>query len=88
MSTDFGNPHGPVLGLLAAVLSLGAICGTPFISFVGDRWGRRVGIIVGSAIMAIGGIIQGASVHGKTKNPYTMDLFMPNVLGHHLADDR
>jgi len=42
---------------------LGAIVATPFISMVGDRWGRRIGIIVGSTIMAIGGILQGVAVN-------------------------
>ncbi|KAF9873874.1 hypothetical protein CkaCkLH20_08608 [Colletotrichum karsti] len=60
---SFDHPQGAVLGLLTAILSLGAIMATPFISTVGDRWGRRVGIIVGSSIMATGGILQGASVH-------------------------
>ncbi|GES58879.1 related to hexose transporter protein [Aspergillus terreus] len=59
----FNSPSGPILGVLTAILSLGAICATPFISMVGDRWGRRMGIILGSAIMAVGGILQGASVH-------------------------
>ena len=36
---------------------------TPFVSYVGDRWGRRFGIFLGSTIMMAGGIIQGASVH-------------------------
>ncbi|KAJ5644257.1 uncharacterized protein N7484_006764 [Penicillium longicatenatum] len=59
----FNYPSGSILGLLTAILSLGAICATPFISLVGDRWGRRKGILLGSAIMGIGGIIQGLSVH-------------------------
>ncbi|KAJ9156094.1 General substrate transporter [Pleurostoma richardsiae] len=59
----FGNPEGSTLGILNAVLALGAICATPFISPVCDRWGRRMGIFVGAIIMLIGGVIQGASVH-------------------------
>ncbi|KAH7018177.1 uncharacterized protein B0I36DRAFT_297721 [Microdochium trichocladiopsis] len=39
------------------------IVATPFISIVGDRFGRRVGICTGAAIMLVGGIIQGASVN-------------------------
>lgn len=60
---DFGKPRGSLLGILSAILPLGAVVATPFISVVGDRWGRRFGIFFGSAIMATGGIIQGASVH-------------------------
>lgn len=63
--SDFNNPTGSTLGILNAVLALGAICATPFISLVCDRWGRRMGIFVGATIMLIGGVIQGASVHGQ-----------------------
>ncbi|KAL4874017.1 hypothetical protein BDV12DRAFT_191887 [Aspergillus spectabilis] len=59
----FDNPSGSILGLMTSILSLGAICATPFISPLGDRFGRRWGIWFGSAVMAVGGIIQGASIH-------------------------
>ncbi|KAH7141481.1 general substrate transporter [Dactylonectria estremocensis] len=59
----FDSPRGSTLGLLSAILGLGCIVATPFISMVGDRWGRRMGIFVGAVIMLIGGVIQGASVH-------------------------
>jgi MFS family permease len=63
---DFSKPRGALLGLLNAILALGCICGTPFISMVGDRWGRRMGIFFGSVIMAVGGIIQGVSVNSQS----------------------
>ncbi|KAL4885195.1 general substrate transporter [Aspergillus karnatakaensis] len=59
----FDNPSGSILGLMTSILSLGAICATPFISPLGDRFGRRWGIWFGSAVMAVGGVIQGTSVH-------------------------
>ncbi|KAL3476994.1 general substrate transporter [Aspergillus californicus] len=59
----FDNPSGSTLGLMTAILALGAVCATPFISSLGDRFGRRWGIWFGSAVMAVGGILQGASVH-------------------------
>ncbi|OQD60725.1 hypothetical protein PENPOL_c021G02655 [Penicillium polonicum] len=59
----FGKPRGSLLGIMSAILPLGCVLTTPFISIVGDRWGRRTGIFVGSVIMAVGGIIQGTSVH-------------------------
>ncbi|KAM5341875.1 hypothetical protein ACJ41O_014906 [Fusarium nematophilum] len=59
----FGEPRGSLLGIMSAILLLGSIVATPFVSFVGDRWGRRFGIFLGSVIMCIGGIIQGVSVH-------------------------
>lgn len=62
---DFNQPRGAILGLLSAILPLGCICATPFISIVGDRFGRRVGICTGATIMLIGGIIQGAAINRK-----------------------
>ncbi|KAL2833968.1 general substrate transporter [Aspergillus pseudoustus] len=59
----FDNPSGSLLGLMTSILGVGAICGTPFISPLGDKFGRRWGIWFGSAVMAVGGAIQGASVH-------------------------
>ncbi|CAG8113841.1 unnamed protein product [Penicillium olsonii] len=59
----FDKPRGSLLGIMSAILPLGCVLTTPFISIVGDRWGRRTGIFVGSVIMAVGGIIQGTSVH-------------------------
>lgn len=61
--SDFNNPDGALLGIMSAILPLGSICASPFVSWVGDRFGRRKGILLGSLIMATGGIIQGASVH-------------------------
>ncbi|CRK15434.1 hypothetical protein BN1723_010663 [Verticillium longisporum] len=59
----FDRPRGAILGLLNAVIGLGCIVATPFISFVGDRWGRRFGIFFGAVIMLVGGVIQGASIN-------------------------
>lgn len=62
---DFGQPRGSLLGIMSAILPLGCVVASPFVPIVGDRWGRRMGIFVGSLIMAIGGIIQGAAVNCK-----------------------
>ncbi|CAG8212866.1 unnamed protein product [Penicillium olsonii] len=59
----FDKPRGSLLGIMSAILPLGCVLTTPFISIVGDCWGQRTGIFVGSVIMAVGGIIQGTSVH-------------------------
>ncbi|RDW74541.1 uncharacterized protein DSM5745_07203 [Aspergillus mulundensis] len=59
----FDNPSGALLGLMTSIIAVGAICATPLISLLGDRFGRRWGIWFGSAVMAVGGILQGASVH-------------------------
>ncbi|RDW77612.1 hypothetical protein BP6252_05665 [Coleophoma cylindrospora] len=59
----FDKPRGATLGLMGAMPALGAVLATPFISPVGDKFGRRAGIFVGSLIMVIGGVLQSASVH-------------------------
>jgi MFS family permease len=53
---DFGKLKGATLGLLGAILSLGTICGTPFISPVADRHSRQWGVFTGSLIMACGNL--------------------------------
>ncbi|PVI02833.1 general substrate transporter [Periconia macrospinosa] len=57
----FGKPRGGLLGIMSAILPLGCVVATPFISMVGDRFGRRVGIFFGATVMLIGGVIQGAA---------------------------
>ncbi|KAM0546451.1 hypothetical protein ACHAPJ_010807, partial [Fusarium lateritium] len=59
----FGHPRGSLLGILSAILPLGCVVATPFVSLVGDGFGRRAGIALGSVIMVVGGVIQGTSVH-------------------------
>ncbi|QGI70416.1 hypothetical protein CEK26_002749 [Fusarium fujikuroi] len=54
----FGQPRGALLGIMSAILPLGCVVATPFISLVGDRWGRRMGIFVGAVIMILGAAIQ------------------------------
>ncbi|KAF4547930.1 Sugar (and other) transporter-like protein 29 [Elsinoe fawcettii] len=59
----FGHPRGVLLGIISAVLAFGSCLATPFISYVGDTWGRKWGVTVGCGIMLVGGIIQGASIN-------------------------
>lgn len=54
----FDNPRGAVLGLMSAIMPLGSICSTPFAPWVADRFGRRMGITVGSLIMIGGAVLQ------------------------------
>jgi hypothetical protein len=67
LSPDFGDPKGPLKGIIAAAYSLGAILSLPLIPIVNDRFGRRWSIFGGSVIMVIGALIQGFSVHGEPK---------------------
>ncbi|KAF5002533.1 hypothetical protein FGRMN_298 [Fusarium graminum] len=59
----FGQPRGALLGIMSAILPLGCVVATPFVSLVGDRYGRRMGIFFGAVVMLCGAAIQGASVH-------------------------
>ncbi|KAK6956058.1 hypothetical protein Daesc_001328 [Daldinia eschscholtzii] len=59
----FGDPQGPLKGIIAAAYSLGAILSLPFIGVVNDKFGRRWSIMGGSIIMVIGALIQGFSVN-------------------------
>ena len=59
----FGRPRGSTLGLVSAIIALGAICSTPFAPIVADKFGRRWGITVGSVIMIVGAILQCESVN-------------------------
>ena len=54
----FGKPRGSRLGLVSAIIALGAICSAPFAPWVADHFGRRWGITVGSCIMIVGAILQ------------------------------
>ncbi|KAH6879915.1 hexose transporter [Coprinopsis sp. MPI-PUGE-AT-0042] len=57
----FNKPRGPLLGLMGAIYSLGAICAVPFVAFITDTWGRRFAILFGSIIMVIGATLQTAA---------------------------
>ncbi|KAE9368401.1 general substrate transporter [Stipitochalara longipes BDJ] len=72
-SDYFGNPTGSRLGLISAILSLGAICSTPFAPLVADTLGRRWGITIGSIIMIAGSILQCES---KTFNMFVGSRFL------------
>lgn len=71
----YGHPHSAILGLVSAIYSLGAIFALPFVPFVVDSLGRRHSIFVGSILMIIGGILQGAALN------ITMFIMARFVLG-------
>ncbi|RDW59092.1 hypothetical protein BP5796_12016 [Coleophoma crateriformis] len=54
----FGKPRGSKLGLISAIIALGAMCSAPFAPMVADHYGRRWGVTVGSIIMIGGAILQ------------------------------
>lgn len=47
---------------MTAAFSIGAACAVPLVPYVNDRWGRKPCIVIGSVIIAIGAILQTASV--------------------------
>lgn len=50
---------GPLLGIVSASYSLGAIIGVPVVPWVAQLVGRRWSIFLGSCVMCIGALIQG-----------------------------
>ncbi|KAL7271328.1 hypothetical protein RUND412_005921 [Rhizina undulata] len=61
--TYFGHPNKARLGFMSASYSLGCILALPFVPAVNDRWGRRMSIVLGSLIMAVGAVLQGAAIN-------------------------
>ncbi|GJE87512.1 hexose transporter [Phanerochaete sordida] len=57
----FHNPNSTILGLMSSLYSLGSIASLPFVPWVSDRFGRRMAILFGSAIMIVGAILQMAA---------------------------
>ena len=48
---DFDNPHGSLLGIFNAIMSIGSLCALPFVPYIADYLGRRMGILIGCLIM-------------------------------------
>ena len=62
---DYHHPRSTLLGLVSAMYSLGAIVALPFVPSVVDKFGRRHSILIGSLLMIIGGVLQGAALNRK-----------------------
>lgn len=62
MFPDFDNPTGALLGVMTAAFSIGAVIAVPFVPFVNDRFGRKACVVLGSAIISVGAILQTAAV--------------------------
>ena len=48
---------------MSASYSLGSILALPLVPVVNDKWGRKKAIALGSVIMIVGAVLQGASQH-------------------------
>ncbi|GAA5894048.1 hypothetical protein JCM6882_007971 [Rhodosporidiobolus microsporus] len=55
------HPSSSALGLITASMSLGTIVSAPFFGWISDKWGRRMCMASGAALMLVGGIIQAAA---------------------------
>ena len=61
----FDHPEGSILGLFNASMSLGSLIGLPFVPYLVDWRGRKVGIILGCVIMLLAvGLQSGAQNFG------------------------
>lgn len=54
----FDYPKGSMLGFYAACMSLGSLAGLPICPFIVDRFGRKMGILIGSVFLIIGVALQ------------------------------
>ncbi|KAI5791930.1 general substrate transporter [Geopyxis carbonaria] len=61
--TYFDNPNKARLGLMSASYSLGSICALPLVPLMNEKYGRKKSIMLGSIIMIVGAVLQGASQH-------------------------
>ena len=59
----FDNPRGSMLGLFAAIMSVGSITAIPFVPYIADILGRRMGIMIGCLIMLLGVVLQSISIN-------------------------
>ncbi|KAL2067678.1 hypothetical protein VTL71DRAFT_15774 [Oculimacula yallundae] len=59
----FNNPTGSLLGIMNAILPLGAVFGTIPAAFISDRWGRKWAMCVGDIIMILASAVQTASLN-------------------------
>ncbi|KAJ1302471.1 hypothetical protein OPQ81_002789 [Rhizoctonia solani] len=57
----FGHPDSKDLGLFNAIQSIGALSATPFAPYISDIFGRKAGILFGSALVLIAAILQTAT---------------------------
>lgn len=71
----FGDPQGTRLGMLSSIMTLGSLAGLPLIPPICDKWGRKIGVIIGSLIVLLGVGLQAGAVN------YEMFLMSRFVIG-------
>ncbi|MCJ1310643.1 hypothetical protein MMC25_004308 [Agyrium rufum] len=63
--TYFNSPRGSLLGLFGSIYSIGSLASLPIAPVIADRYGRKVAIWTGCAILFVGVAVQGASTNFK-----------------------
>lgn len=82
-----GNPTSAILGAISNGIVFGVFLSLYFIPRVIDKWGRKMGVIIGNVLILIGVLLQSCSVawiSGEIKNSrgiYAMFLLSRIVLG-------
>ncbi|KAK9455920.1 putative hexose carrier protein [Dipodascopsis uninucleata] len=57
----FGYPNASLLGFIVSAYEVGAMFGALFQFLIGDRYGRKVGILGGTVVIFIGAVLQTSS---------------------------
>lgn len=63
----FGNPHGAILGVATSSLAIGTAIGVLFMPYINDRFGRKICVILGSIVVAVGVVIQTCAINSTFK---------------------
>ncbi|KAH7010443.1 general substrate transporter [Ilyonectria destructans] len=58
---EYFNLNSELIGLNAAIISAGCIIGAPIVGPIVDRWGRKVGLAMGSISIIVGVILQASA---------------------------
>ncbi len=53
-------------GIVSSMYQIGGVVALPFVGPAIDTWGRRIGMVIGSALIVIGTIIQGTSTSSSS----------------------
>ncbi|KFZ02444.1 hypothetical protein V500_00187 [Pseudogymnoascus sp. VKM F-4518 (FW-2643)] len=61
--TYFGHPARGDLGLVNAIFPIGKVCGLAVVTWMSDKYGRRLPIIIGTALCIAGAGVQASSVN-------------------------
>jgi len=57
-----GHPTDTTLGRVSAMYSIGSIASLPIVPFLGDRFGRKLPIIIGCVIMIVAAAVQASAM--------------------------